>query len=112
MILCNGQVNLKALQRLERPGLTISTFTKEIRMSMIASVPGIAPTLKIVQPEEFCPIALLDLAIKKFRVKCYEFAVVFGIEAQTISAWRCGSRVPTRQNRIRAASLKKEWGMI
>jgi len=112
MILCNGQVNLKALQRLERPGLTISTFTKEIRMSMIASIPVIVTTLEIVEPEEFCPIALLDLAIKKFRVKCYEFAVVFGIEAQTISAWRCGSRVPTRQNRIRAASLKKEWGMI
>ena len=81
-------------------------------MSIIASVPGIVPTLEIVQPEEFCPIALLDLAIKKFRVKCYEFAVVFGIEAQTISAWRCGSRNPTRQNRIRAAQLRKEWGLI
>ena len=112
MILCNSQVKSKALRRLERPGLTISTFTKETRMSMIASVPGIASILEIVEPEEFCPIALLDLAIKKFRVKCYEFATVFGIEAQTISAWRCGSRVPTRQNRIRAASLKKEWGMI
>lgn len=81
-------------------------------MSIIAPTSSAAPILEIVQPDEFCPIALLDLAIEKFRVRCYEFATVFGIEAQTISAWRCGSRVPTRQNRIRAASLKKEWGII
>ena len=81
-------------------------------MSMIASVPGIAPILEIVEPEEFCPIELLKLAINKYQIKCNEFATVFGTEAQTISTWRSGRRVPTRQCRIRAAYLGKKWGLI
>ena len=76
-------------------------------MSIIA--PTSRTTLEIAEPEEFCPIALLELAIDKFSVKCHEFATVFGTEAQTISTWRGNRRIPTRQCRIRAATLKKEW---
>lgn len=79
-------------------------------MSIIA--PTSRATLEVVDPDEFCPIALLELAIDKFSVKCNEFATVFGTEAQTISNWRAGRRVPTRQCRIRAAYLGKQWGLI
>jgi DNA-binding transcriptional regulator YiaG len=79
-------------------------------MPIIAPISGI--TLKIEDPEEFDPIELLELAIDKFSVKCHEFARIFGTEPQTISAWRCGRRTPTRQCRIRAYYLGKQWGLI
>lgn len=80
-------------------------------MPIIAPISGIT-TLEIADPDEFCPIELLKLAIDKFSVKCHEFARVFGTEPQTVSAWRCGRRTPTRQCRIRAAYLGKQWGLI
>lgn len=70
----------------------------------------IAPFL-IEEPEEFDPIELLNLAKKSFRLKSQDFALIFGIELQVISTWRRGFRQPSRQARIRAATLKKMWGL-
>jgi len=78
-------------------------------MSNIASNPI---QITITDPEEFDPVALLELAIDKFHIRANQFAKIFGTEAQTLSNWRSGRRNPTRQCRIRAASLKKEWGLI
>jgi DNA-binding transcriptional regulator YiaG len=79
-------------------------------MPIIASISSAVP--EIADPEEFDPIELLERAIDKFSLKCHEFARIFGTEAQTISAWRCGRRTPTRQCRIRAHYLGKQWGLI
>jgi DNA-binding transcriptional regulator YiaG len=71
--------------------------------------PVIGPPLE--EPEEFDPIKLLEMAMKKFRLKVYEFAIVFGLEQDTIYKWRSGKDKPGRLARIRAATLKKEWGL-
>jgi DNA-binding transcriptional regulator YiaG len=71
--------------------------------------PVIAPPLK--EPEEFDPIELLEMAMKKFRLKIWQFAMIFGLDQDTIYKWRSGKDKPGRLARIRAATLLKEWNL-
>lgn len=71
--------------------------------------PVIAPQLK--EPEEFDPIELLEIVRKKFRINIWQFAIIFGLEEDTIYKWNSGKKKPGRLARIRAATLKKEWGL-
>ncbi|MEZ2241760.1 hypothetical protein [Microcoleus sp.] len=65
---------------------------------------------EIVEPEEFSPVDLLWLAQGKFGWTVYNFADVFGWRYETIYKWTYGQK-PSRQARIRAATLKKMWGI-
>ena len=64
----------------------------------------------VEEPQEFDPVALLWLAAGKFGYSDAEFALVFGCELSTLRKWTCGQKVG-RQARIRAATLKRDWGL-
>ena len=64
----------------------------------------------VEEPQEFDPVALLWLAIGKFKWSDEEFATSFGWELSTIRKWTTGQRAG-RSARIRAATLKREWGL-
>ncbi|MEZ2278069.1 MAG: hypothetical protein ACBR12_14280 [Microcoleus sp.] len=65
---------------------------------------------QIVEPEEFSPVDLLWLAQGKFGWTVLDFAEVFGWRHETVYKWTYGQKV-SRQARIRAATLKKMWGI-
>lgn len=75
----------------------------------LAEMPVIS-TPPIVEPEEFSPVDLLWLAQGRFKWNTADFAAVFGWELDTIRKWTYGQK-PSRQARIRAATLKKIWGI-
>ena len=64
----------------------------------------------VEEPQEFDPVALLWLTAGKFGWTDEQFSINFGWELSTIRKWTCGQKC-SRQARIRAASLKREWGL-
>lgn len=77
-------------------------------------VPGISSPLKvsappIVEPEEFCPVALLWLCRQHWNWNTEKFSWVFGWNYETIRKWEGGRQKPSKQARIRAATLKQKW---
>lgn len=67
-------------------------------------------TPAVQEPEEFDPVNLLWLAVGKFKWSDEQFAINFGWEVATIRKWTCGQKAG-RSARIRAATLKREWGI-
>lgn len=65
---------------------------------------------EIIEPEEFSPVELFRLAQERFKWKKADFAAVFGWELDTVQKWVSGQK-PSRQARIRAATLKQTWGI-
>lgn len=64
----------------------------------------------IVEPDEFSPVDLLWLSQGRFKWSTADFAAVFGWELDTVRKWTYGKK-PSRQARIRAATLKRIWGI-
>lgn len=64
----------------------------------------------VEQPEEYDPVELFWLAVGTFNWKDEQFAINFGWEVATIRKWTCGQKAG-RSARIRAATLKREWGL-
>jgi hypothetical protein len=67
-------------------------------------------TPPVQEPEEYDPVDLLWLAVGKFGWSDEEFATNFGWQLGTIRKWTCGQKAG-RSARIRAATLKREWGL-
>ncbi len=67
---------------------------------------GLAPP--IVEPEEFDPIELLFKAQNRYNWSLEKFAICFGWEVSTIQKWKEKQKF-SRQARIRAATLKRDW---
>ena len=65
-------------------------------------------TPPVIEPEEFDPVELLFKAQSRFGWGVEEFAISFGWEADTIKKWTYKQKF-SRQARIRAATLKREW---
>ncbi|MEG5173240.1 hypothetical protein [Microcoleus sp. B3-D7] len=67
---------------------------------------GLTPP--VVEPEEFDPVELLFKAQNRFNWSLEQFAISFGWEVSTIQKWKERQKF-SRQARIRAATLKREW---
>lgn len=63
----------------------------------------------IEAPAEFDPVELLFLAQDKLGIRRADFAVVLGIELNTLDKWAAKIRNPGKAWRIRAAELQKQW---
>ena len=70
---------------------------------------GVAPPIS--EPEEFDPVKLYWLASQQFHWKLDDFSEVFGWARDTIYKWLIKKCPPSKQAKIRAATLKKEWGL-
>ncbi len=71
--------------------------------------PQILSTPVLEEPDEFCPIALLWLCRRHWNWNIEQFSWVFGWNHDTIRKWAGGRQKPSKQARIRAATLKQLW---
>ncbi|MEG4010364.1 hypothetical protein QUA41_30685 [Microcoleus sp. Pol11C1] len=60
-------------------------------------------------PDEFDPIELLWLVQRKYEITAEQFAHAFGVEPDTVYHWSSTHKC-SRLARIRAATLKRDWG--
>ena len=77
-------------------------------MSSISRIARISTPLLTDHPEEFDPVKLLWL-LQAQGWTPQQFSTVFGCELDTVYKWSY-TRKCSRLARIRAATLKKQWG--
>lgn len=78
-------------------------------ISEVARPPlGVLPP-PLEEPEEFCPVKLLWLCRQHYGWNTEKFSWVFGWNEETIRKWHYGRQKPSKQARIRAATLKQMW---
>ena len=65
----------------------------------------------IEAPPEFDPIELLFLAQNKLGIRRADFAVVMGVELNTVDKWAAKIYQPSKPWRIRAAELREKWNL-
>lgn len=77
-------------------------------MSSLSIISRISAPLLTDHPEEFDPVELLWI-MRCEGWTAEQFATVFGCELDTVYKWSY-TRKYSRLARIRAATLKKQWG--